>query len=114
MHSNNQNHSINSRGEESPNSDSLPNVKAQRWTWLARYVLLGAQIVTDMAIRCSAWLGSDELDRSFIGQWYYPNDPASEAALQESIQIMREFYPKGCRLSLEALPLHENRHGNKK
>ena len=35
----------------------LPNVKAQRWTWLARDVLLGAQNVTDMAIRCSAWFG---------------------------------------------------------
>jgi hypothetical protein len=38
-------------------SDNLPNVKAQRRAWLARLVLLGARGVTDMIVRCSAWLG---------------------------------------------------------
>jgi hypothetical protein len=40
-----------------PPDSELPNVQAQRWTWLARDVRLGAQTVTDMAIRCSAWIG---------------------------------------------------------
>jgi hypothetical protein len=44
-------------GAEMGRSPSLPNVKAQRWTWLARDVRLGAQAVTDMDIRYSAWLG---------------------------------------------------------
>lgn len=47
---------LNSNGAEAPNSESaLPNVQAQRWTWLAK--LCSAERLTDMAIRCSAWLG---------------------------------------------------------
>ena len=40
------------------NNLALPNVKAQRWEWLARLVRLGARCVTTTDIRCSAWLGS--------------------------------------------------------
>ena len=49
---------------------SLPNVKAQRWKWLARFVRLcreaTAQKVTTTYIRCSAWLGSVDRDSFFI------------------------------------------------
>ena len=36
---------------------SLPNVKAQRRSGLARYVQLGAHAVTSHSVRCSAWFG---------------------------------------------------------
>ena len=95
-------------GAEALASATLPNVKAQRWEWLARLVRLGARGVTTTYIRCSAWLGSavwgaDEADSILSYQFFIPGEIDSETHLQETIQMFREIYPRGFHFHLSAV-----------
>ena len=89
-------------------SDSLPNVKAQRWTWLARLVRLcrgaTAQEVTDMAIRCSALFGSvvcfptscyaKKRDEKYL-RWFESLDwswlPENRNAYKDELKVVRAY-----------------------